>query len=155
MSEEINARKSARRTGSSSEKTEIGTTGMGSVIDLSTRCDKKRNDPMDVGTAVSVTEQITESAGNNGLALTLLVVFLVVGTFCGWKTISWIAANVVVPVRDAIINHLKTTDAAMQSMERTMRDFEETLRTLSDGVKQTKLLESRVESLERQTGSKN
>jgi hypothetical protein len=54
---------------------------------------------------------------NHGLAVVLVFLFL----FGVWRTLSWSAKNVIVPVKDAVISHLVNTDKTMESMQETMK----------------------------------
>jgi Na+-transporting methylmalonyl-CoA/oxaloacetate decarboxylase gamma subunit len=53
---------------------------------------------------------------NNGLAVVLLFLILL----AMWRTFSWLAKNVIVPTKDAVISHLINTDKTMESMQKTM-----------------------------------
>jgi hypothetical protein len=75
---------------------------------------------------------------NNGLA----VVLVIGGCTAGWFLLKLIVAGikhlfaqVVVPLKDAGIEHLKQTTAAMKSNEQTNREISGQLQTLNNHVR--------------------
>jgi hypothetical protein len=74
---------------------------------------------------IAQVEQVGNSlsswTANNGLAVVLLFMVLISIGLAGWRTMNWSASNVVIPMRDAFIKHLDTTDETMQEVKTSMQ----------------------------------
>lgn len=79
---------------------------------------------------------------DNGLAVVLLFIgiaaVLYVVVYQGRKVFMWVGANIILPLKDAAITHLATTDAAMKTTSSTMQEMQVTFTGIHEEIKATR-----------------
>ncbi len=76
---------------------------------------------------------------DNGLAVVLLFIgiaaVLYVVVYQGRKVFLWVGTNIILPLKDAAITHLATTDTAMKTTSSTMKEMQTTFMGIHEEIK--------------------
>ncbi len=77
---------------------------------------------------VEVGNSLNEWTSDQGVAVVLLFLIVISLGLAGWKILNWTGSNIIVPMKDAMIAHLSTTDRTMNAMQQSLESMHEELR---------------------------
>lgn len=87
--------------------------------------DPDKVDPSSIGDSLSQWTQ------NNGLAVVLLFAAILIGCYATMKVSRWMGSNILLPLKDAAIGHLKRTDDTLSTVKDTLQEISTQMRESS------------------------